>query len=133
MSNIAEEIDPRLIDAWKQFDNKARQLSLRYSVEADEPLRQIYAISTDTETSWKDLADHMYTIPSIKDGTVLLTVDPGYKKHFVMFQLTLSALNDSQENIIVHVPHITIHQKLSNSTNNKLDKLLSDIINGTEN
>lgn len=141
--DIAEEIDPRLIDAWKCFDNKARQLSLKYSVEADEPLRQSYAVPTGQEketvsssggVTWKGLADYMYTAPCIKDGSVLLTVDPGHKKNFVIFQFTLAALNDSQENILKHTPHVTIHQKLGNSTNqNRLDKILSDIIDGTEN
>lgn len=138
MNNIAEEIDPRLIDSWKCFDSKARQLSLRYSVEADEPLRQVYAVPSDSDMqSWKTLADYMYTIPCISDGNILLTVDPGFKKNFVVFQFSIAALNDAmdpKENILKYSPHVTIHQKITNSTNqSKLDKELTDIIGGTEN
>jgi len=134
--HIDEEIHPRLIETWKQFDEKVRTLDVQYDTTADEPLRQAFALPFNTKEDkavWKGIADFMYETDNIKDGSVLLKVDPGYKKNEVLFSFTVATINDNrfsnvdnnlQERFISAFksqPHITLNVKPTNKQNVNLD------------
>lgn len=127
---IDEDIDPKLVESWKLFDEKARSLDLNYGIESDEPSKQVYSINSKLNSNWKDIADYMFETDNIKNNTVFMKIDPAYKKDHVFFVFTIAALND--DTILRYVPHLTINQKISNSnvseSEKKLDSLLDDIL-----
>lgn len=135
MSDINEEVHPSLLEAWKLFDKKARELDVKYSIEADEPLRQVYMMPSKTgedKSIWKGIADYMYQVKPVEEGKVLIKVDPGYRKDNVFFELTIVAINDDDQEkieysgplselqsrlngVLYTPPHITLNQLPVNS------------------
>lgn len=141
MNAINEEVDQGLVETWELFDEKARNMGIKYSIEADEPLRQIYSIkykTDDDKAEWTKLGDQMAETGNVKNGRVIMKIDPGYKKHFVMFEFTKAAVTDgiAKPDIVEEIleqfvgffsrPHITLNQKfVVNAT--KEDKVEEEV------
>jgi len=128
---IDEEIDPKLVESWKLFDEKARSLNLDYGIESDEPSRQVYSINSEKNTNWKTIVDYMFETDNIKNNVVFMKIDPSYKKGHVFLEFTIAAIND--DTILKYVPHLTINQKIANSnvseSEKKLEILLDNVLN----